>query len=192
MTSVDSARIEPAFAPYGDAAESLAKTGFTSENGSLLNIFTTLAHHPRLLRRFNALGGLYVTHGLLPARLRELVILRTAWRTSCEYEWGQHVIIGRNVGLSDEEIVRVTHSTDSTDLWSPADSLVLNIADELLDSVDVNEGTWGVAISMWSDAELLELVTLVGFYRMTAGLLNAVRVQREDALPGWPDEDGRL
>jgi 4-carboxymuconolactone decarboxylase len=68
----------------------------------------------------------------------------------------------------------------------PADSRLLHFVDEVLDNADVTESTWAVQQQRWSEAQLLELVMLVGFYRMLAGFLNAVKVQLEDDLPGWP------
>jgi alkylhydroperoxidase family enzyme len=40
-------------------------------------------------------------------RTRELVILRTGWRTGSEYEFCQHVAIARRVAMSDDEILGV-------------------------------------------------------------------------------------
>jgi alkylhydroperoxidase family enzyme len=56
-------------------------------DGSNLNIFATLAHHPRLLKRWPAFGGTLLFRGQLPARDRELLILRTAWLCKAESEW---------------------------------------------------------------------------------------------------------
>jgi len=156
--------------------------------GPPLNIFATLAHHPRLLKRFNVMGGLFLARGLLPARERELVILRTGWRTRCEYEFGQHVLIGRRAGSSDEEIRRVTtHGAD----WPAGDALLIRLADEIHETRDVSDELWKALRSRWDDAALLELVALAGFYGMVAGLLNALRVQREPGVPGWPEADGQ-
>jgi len=120
---------------------------------------------------------------VLPVRERELVILRTGWRTRCEYEFGQHVLIGRRAGLRDEEIRRVT--TDDAE-WPPADALLIRLSDEIHETRDVSDDLWDALSARWDDAALLELVALAGFYGMVAGLLNAARVQRDPGVPGWP------
>lgn len=146
-------------------------------------MFATLARHPRLLRRLNALGGLFIAHGSLPERERELVILRVAWRSGSAYEWGQHTVLGRQAGLSDDEVARVAGGCG----WSDDDRVLLELADELVERADVSDGVWLAVAKRFDEAQLLELLLLPGFYRMLAGYLNAVRVQPEPELPGWPD-----
>ena len=152
--------------------------------GKLLEPALVFAHHPRLLERFNVLGGLFLAHGLVPARERELVILRTGWRTRCEYEFGQHTVLGRRAGLDDDEIRRVTREDAR---WPPGDALLIRLADEVHETHDVSDALWQELGARWSHAELLELVALAGFYGMVSALLNAARVQREPGTPGWPD-----
>jgi alkylhydroperoxidase family enzyme len=124
---------------------------------------------------------------VLPAREREIVILRTGWRTRCEYEFGQHVLIGRRAGLSDDEIGRVTVDDAG---WPPGDALLIRLADEIHDTRDVSDELWEGLSARWDDAALLELVALAGFYGMVAGLLNAARVRRDPGVPGWPEAPG--
>jgi len=174
-------RIAPLTDPSPEVAEILGMAGPTDR--PTLNIFATLANHPRLLKRFNVLGGLFLGRGLLPARERELVILRTGWRTRCEYEFGQHTLLGRQAGLTDEEIRRVT---DDDGRWPAGDAELIRLADELHESRDVSDELWRELGARWSDAELLELVALAGFYGMVSCVLNAARVQRESGTPGWP------
>src|SRR5437879_9064367 len=70
------------------------------------NIFATLVRHPGLFRRWLPFGGKLLA-GKLPARDRELLILRTGWRCQAEYEWGQHVGIATSAGVTEDEIVRL-------------------------------------------------------------------------------------
>src|SRR4051795_5911292 len=70
------------------------------------NIFTTLVRAPGLFRKWLPFGGKLLS-GKLSARDRELLILRTGWHCGAEYEWGQHVVIAKRSGVSDDEIERV-------------------------------------------------------------------------------------
>jgi 4-carboxymuconolactone decarboxylase len=180
----DGPRIPPVRNPDPEVAATLAKT-LADPHGYPLNIFATLAHHPRLLKRFNVLAGLFLAHGELAPREREMAVLRTAWKTGSEYEWGQHTAIGARAGVTESEMLAMTQPVDP-DVWSERDACLLRFTDELLDRVDVSEETWSAAQRHWSEAELIELTMLVGFYRMVAGFLTTVRVQREADIPGWP------
>ena len=175
-------RIPPIATPAPEAAELLAKA--PSLEGRPLNIFGTLAHHPLLLRRYLALGSVFLTFNLLPPREREIVILRTAWRAGSVYEFGQHTRVGRGVGLSEEEIARAARPP--LDGWAEPDAVLVRMVDELQAADIVSEPTWAALAKRWSEPELLELLALVGFYRMTAGLLNSAGVEAESGVPGWP------
>src|SRR3954463_2049506 len=70
------------------------------------NIFDTLVRHPGLFRKWLPFGGKLLA-GKLPARDRELLILRTAWHCRAAYEWGQHVAIATSAGVTDDEIARL-------------------------------------------------------------------------------------
>src|SRR5690349_9392303 len=71
-----------------------------------LNIFTTLANHPGLLKRWLPFGTALL-QGTIPPRDRELVILRTAANCRADYEWGQHARIALLCNVTEAEIARV-------------------------------------------------------------------------------------
>ena len=108
-----------------------------------------------------------------------------AWRTRSSYEWGQHVRIGLDSGLVEGEIdALATESSEGT--WSDADRLAITVTDELCATDDLTDGTWEAALAQWGEQALMELIFLVGNYRMLAGFLNAARVELDDGLEGFP------
>ncbi|HYF45693.1 MAG TPA: carboxymuconolactone decarboxylase family protein, partial [Acidimicrobiales bacterium] len=124
--------------------------------------------------------------GALDPRVREVVILRVAWRTRSVYEWGQHVRIGLASGLAREEIT--TLATEPADAgWSGEERLAITVTDELLAEDDLTDATWDAAVAQWGEQLLIELILLVGNYRMLAGFLNAARVELDEGLEGFPD-----
>ncbi|MFM9226530.1 MAG: hypothetical protein ACKOQ1_07895, partial [Actinomycetota bacterium] len=74
--------------PSEEVLETDAK-GIASPDGNPINIFATLAHHPKVLKRFTNYAGFFLNKGLLPAREREIVILRVGWNCRSVYEFGQ-------------------------------------------------------------------------------------------------------
>ena len=152
--------------------------------GSEANIFTTLVRAEGLTRRWLPFGG-RLLNGKLPARDRELLILRTAWNCQAEYEWAQHVGLARAAGLTDVEIARVPSSQDPD--WGERDQVLLDAADELHASWCVSADTWQALTDRYDEQQLIELPMLVGHYHMVAMTLNTLGVALDDGLVGFPD-----
>ena len=152
-------------------------------DGRAINIFTTLVRHPGLYRRWLPFAGKLLMRGRLEARERELVILRTAWSCQAEYEWGQHVLIAREAGLSDEEIRRVRDDVGAGG-WGEADAALLRAVDELHRDAAISDETWSRLSASYDEQQLIELCMLIGHYHMVAFTLNSLRVQREEGVPG--------
>ena len=160
--------------------------GLKGFNGSELNIFATLAHHPRLLKRWSAFGGVLLYGGALPARERELLILRTGYLCEAPYEWGQHVAIGRAAGLTDEEITRVVAGPDAPG-WSDDEAALLRATDELHADSRIGDDTWSALAARWDAQQLIEVCMVVGQYHLVAMTLNSLGVEPEtDDFPELP------
>lgn len=149
-----------------------------------LNIFRTIARNEGLSKGFLALGGHLLRAGVLPERERELVILRVGWRAGSEYEFGQHTALGKNAGLTDDEVARIADCGPGQ--WDEGDRALVALADELCDNDIVSDATWADLASRWTEPQLLELLVLAGFYRLVSGMLNSVGVALEPATTGWP------
>ena len=160
----------------------LFSKGLTGPSGEPLNIFGTLAHHPDLLRRWLVFASHVLAKSTLPARERELLILRTGWNCRSRYEFAQHVVIGREVGLTDDEIEATTVGPDAP-RWSDHDRLVLVAADELHGSSTLTDATWSALTAAFTTEQVLDLVATVGNYHLVAMFLNATRVQLDAGIP---------
>lgn len=148
-----------------------------------VNIFTTLVRHPGLFEKWVRFGG-KLLGGRLPGRDRELLILRTGWRCQSEYEWGQHVLIGRAAGITDDEMRRIQEGPDARG-WSALDATLLRAADELHDDSCITDATWATLASRYDDKQLIEIPMVVGQYHLVSFCLNSFGVQREPGVPGF-------
>ncbi len=157
----------------------------TRIDGMDLNIFATLVRHPRLFKRWSGFGGFLLYRGELPARHRELLILRTAWNTKAEYEWGQHVRIARGLGLTEAEISRVSDGPDAPG-WSSLEAALLRASDELHRESTISDATWAALVSDYDDRQMIEVCMVVGQYHLVAFTLNALGVEREPGVGGFP------
>jgi uncharacterized protein YceH (UPF0502 family) len=156
--------------------------------GGTANIYRTLVRHPGLFRRWTPFGG-KLLNGKLPARERELAILRVGWLCRSDYEWGQHVRIGLRAGLTDDEIARIPKGPDASG-WSELDAMILRAVDELHDDACISDGTWRWLCQGYDDKQLIELVMVVGQYHLVSMALNTLGVQREEGVVGLPAEGG--
>jgi AhpD family alkylhydroperoxidase len=173
------ARVGPVTEPDADQLERLAKAPRTAD-GTPIGLFATLAHRPRLMTRANALGGALMFDSTIPERERELVIVRAAARARCAYELSQHRRIGIDAGLTEAQ-VDAAIAFDDEHPWSAADRALLTLADEVSADADVSDATWAALDGIFDPVQRLELVLVVGFYRMLAGFLNGARVQLDGA-----------
>jgi len=147
-------------------------------DGPAGNIFATLVRHPGLFRKWLPFGGKLLA-GKLPVRDREILILRTALNCGTDYEYGQHVMIAKGAGMTDDDIAGVTSGS--------VDPLLIAAADELHRDSRIGDETWAALSERYDDErQLMEVPFVVGHYHMVGMLLNSLGVQREAGVPGLP------
>lgn len=156
----------------------------------VFNIFSTLAHHPKLLKRWLVFGSHILGKSTLPLRDREIIILRVGWLCRAEYEWGHHVAIGKEVGLSIQEIQRIAAGPDAPG-WSPWEALLLWAVDELHANCRIGGPTWSQLAQHYNKQQMLDLLFTVGQYRLVSMTLNSIGVQLEEGFSGFGHEAQR-
>lgn len=151
------------------------------------NLRLALAHQPALAGAFQALAHQILFKCTLPAREREIAIIRTGALTRSEYEWGMHVsIYGEPCGLSREQVDELTLGQPSAGLWTDTERLVVRMVDELHRHHTVSEATWAQMSAHWPPAQIVELILSAGFYQMAALFLNSTAVPLEDGAERFP------
>ena len=150
-----------------------------------VNVRRTLATNPAVAAAFAAFGDTILNKGSIPARQRELVILRMGWNCQSRYEFGQHTLMGRAVGLSGDEILHLTRPLDMWP-WSADDLALLRMVDDLYTDDCVSDATWNELASHYSHSEALEFMAATLFYRAISGVLNSCGVELDEGVPGWP------
>jgi alkylhydroperoxidase family enzyme len=156
-----------------------------------MHIFTTLAQAPELFRRWLGFGGALL-RGRLPGRLRELVILRTAYRFNGRYEWAHHIELGQAQGITRPELEALGGDLDTVQ-WDHFERAALDAVDETADDGAVTDATWSRLESRLDNGELLEFLMLIAHYLMLSTVLRSLRVPLEpsaqalaEGLPGGP------
>jgi alkylhydroperoxidase family enzyme len=147
--------------------------------------------HPRLRSFVEMFLETFILQGRVDPRLRELVILRIAWRCEQPYEWAQHYRRARSLEVSDDDI-RSMQSAALDAVSDPPLQLLARAADEVVDIGRISNATYRACAEHFDDgAVLYEFLYLVAGYRMMATILNTTTPSVEKAgLPLWPP-DGR-
>ncbi|MFT3727973.1 MAG: carboxymuconolactone decarboxylase family protein [Terricaulis sp.] len=177
----------PRIAPLVDSdltADQAAALAPVSANGPPLNIFRTLAHAPNALTSFLAWGSYVLSKkNALPAREREIVILRIGYLCRSGYEWTQHHEIGKRSGLSDEEIERIKSGRG----FNAADTALIKACDELHTRQFISDNTWAELRSHFSEKQCMDTVFTAGQYTQVSMMLNTFGVQLDAGQTLDPD-----
>ena len=158
---------------------------YAYRQGGFYNVIGTLARHWEASGRLGQVGAhvLGPTSTLSP-RERELLILRTAWLCQAEYEWAQHVHIGRKAGVTDEEIQRCKAGPDAEG-WAAFDAALLRAADELHADQRITDETWSALAERYGQLQLMDVVFAVGQYTLIAMALKSFGTPLDEGLVGF-------
>ena len=182
-------RIAPLEPPYpADAAAWLERAMPGRAPVDPLRLFRIFVKNQPLADAMQPLGAHLLGSPTIEGADREILILRTCARCQAEYEWGVHSVgFARWVGLSEAAIAATAVGTADDPAFSERESLLVQLADALHDASEVPDALWKRIAEVWSEAEILELLMVCGFYHFISFAVNATKVAREPWAPGFPD-----
>ncbi|MFW9894757.1 MAG: carboxymuconolactone decarboxylase family protein [Candidatus Thorarchaeota archaeon] len=152
----------------------------------VINILATMANYSKLYNRWRVFGNHVLYKSSLPIREKEILILRTGWLCNSKYEWAQHSLISKRVGLSEEEILRIKEGPDAKG-WNALESTLIRAADELYVDSFVSDSTWEELAKSYNMQQLMDIVFTVGQYTLTAMALNSLGIQLEKGMEDFPE-----
>ena len=154
-----------------------------------LNVYRALANAEKVFTGWMLAGQAALTSPVLPVRLRELVVLRTAYLMDSPYELGQHRDVARTAGLSRDEINAIT----SESAWQEADCnpvelAVLRLTTELVTTRTVSAELFDQVHTALGSEATVELLMVISRYAGLALMLNALQVDLDETarLPTQP------
>jgi len=122
----------------------------------------------------------------LPARDREVLILRIGRLCGAAYEWAQHVPWAERAGLTADEIHGIAAGADAA-VWSDAhDCALLRAGDQLHRATMLDDATWTALAARYGTAQLMDVVFTVGQYRLVSAALNTLGVRLDAYLRAYP------
>lgn len=145
----------------------------------VINVFATLVRYPKLFKRWGVFASHILFKSSLSDRDREILILRIAHLCGSAYEWGQHISIARDAGMSDTEIEAVRTGAQ-WQAWSETDRLLIAATDQLHSDSCIEPQTWEALAAHYSEPQLLDTIFTVGNYSMLAMALNSIGVELDE------------
>lgn len=187
----DDTQITPRILPLapdemsGEAKELASRllSAFGLPMDEIPKVMATMIRHPVLysaqLDYFTKRTGALIS----PARMREIAILRMSWLCQSPYLWGEHVKLGKQAGLTSEEIERITRGAAEAG-WTELETALISAVDELREQANIGDANWEVLAANFSEAELIELLILIGDHQEAASIYNALRLELMPGNPG--------
>ena len=142
-----------------------------SADGRGVNGVGIILRHPALAKAFFTFNNHVAKASSVSARVRELLILRVSWLRRSEYEFIQHIVLGKRAGLSDADIERIQSGADAPG-WDPVDADLIRAVDELVADARIQDATWKRLAAHFSPTELMDIVFAVGCYEILAMAFN--------------------
>ncbi|MGH6754316.1 MAG: carboxymuconolactone decarboxylase family protein, partial [Bradyrhizobium sp.] len=144
------------------------------------NLHKLLVNSPDMARAFSGLGG-YIRHkSTLNPRLRELAILQVGWIEKSEYEFTHHVKIGKEFGVTDDDIVAMMSETEgkSSNL-EPLAKVILRGAREMVRELAMSDATFAEIKQELSNEHMTDLVLTIAFYCAVVRVLATMKMDNE-------------
>lgn len=171
--------------PYVAPDEPATSRIMERRGGKLTALDGVLLHSPDFADGWNAMLGAVRGKSTLPADVRELVILRVAWRNGAGYEWAAHEPVARTAGLGDAQLadLRAGEGGRETGALAAAQRAALEYADAMTMGIQVPGDVFGEARQYFDDRQVLELTVTVAAYNMVSRVLVALEVGPGDDPP---------
>ena len=160
----------------------------TSQGLGVLNVFKTMAHSPDLMQSWWSMMALLFSRLKLDPRLRELAILRLFQLRRCAYGYAHHVRIGKQAGITDEQIAAMADYAGS-DLFSDLDKQVLEYTDAVTNLEDRSKELAAGLREHLSEQEVVELTFCIANWNLMAHLLLPLEIELEDAAKEYLPAD---
>ncbi|HEX3897967.1 MAG TPA: carboxymuconolactone decarboxylase family protein [Mycobacteriales bacterium] len=146
----------------------------------LTNGIASMLHHPRLAAAFLAFNGQLLWDPVLDPRLRELMVLRVAWRTRSTYEWVQHVKLSQRYSVTAVEVDAI--GAGEYGGFTQVEADLLRGTDQLLDGYRIDDATWERLAAVLDAKALVEMLFVIGTYTGLAMVFNGLGIELDPDL----------
>jgi len=167
--------------PYVDPETASAEVRATLQRLPVqLNIFRVMAHAESDFRPMLRLGTSILGRQKLGGKLRELAILLIASLSEAEYEWVQHVPVGKAAGVTAAQIEALRRGGIGAACFDTNERLLLQFTTEVVRDAGASADTVRAMAACFSPREIVELILAIGYYMTIARLARTLDVDLDD------------
>ena len=148
----------------------------SSGAGGLAGPFNAMLYAPPVGHALQGLGVAIRFHTQLADRIREMAILVVAQTWDSAYERDSHELIGRDAGLTEDELEALRTGVDPA-FTDKEEQVAYAVVRALTSpSADLDDDQYDTAVAVLGQQGLVELSSLVGYYATLALQLRIFRV----------------
>ena len=146
----------------------------TDRDGALNGPFGVMVHAPAVGLQLQELGAAIRYRTSMTDRGREIAILLVAVATGSAFEWYAHERVGRAVGITDAELDAMREGRFAPE--DPAELAISRLSVALLAGERLDDSTYAEIVGALGETQVIEVTTLVGYYRTLAQLMDVFDV----------------
>jgi uncharacterized peroxidase-related enzyme len=148
-----------------------------AQRGNVPNMFRVMAHRPEIFTTMQAHFGAVLSTGTVPAKLKELIIVRTSQVNQTPYCLASHTILAKNLGWSEEQLAHLADWPRRED-FSPAEKAALRLAETVTrDANAVTDEQFAELRDYYSEGEIVELLCAIGLFNYFNRFNNALQME---------------
>lgn len=148
-----------------------------------------MANNPEASRAMSGLAMYIRNKSKLDPRLRELAILQVGYLAKSPYEYSHHVKIGREFGVTDDDIRAIGEETAGRpSRLDPLSKAVLRGAREMTRDLAMSDETFAELERALGREKLIDLVMSIAFYNGVVRLLATLQIDVEPEYEKYLEE----
>ncbi len=150
--------------------------------GALRGPHSILLHSPAMDKPALELGNYFRYNSVVKSPEKELAIITGVREKDSLYIWAAQVAASRRGGLREEAIAVIKEKRDVSEL-EPSEAEIVTYVRQLFRNNRVDQATYDALVNRYGVQWLVEMTTIVGYYGMLGGVVNAFE------LPAAADGD---